>query len=153
MTGIFVPWNDGPLSPGWMENGSGCHIWIGSRSRDGYGKVFRTTGTTLVHRLRYEAEIGPVPEGMVLDHYVCDNGSEGCCNPRHCRPVAARENVLRSNGLGSTNLAKTHCPQGHPLVEGNLVRYLRKSGQRSCLTCKRERNREYMRERAVRARQ
>lgn len=35
------------------------------------------------------------------------------------------------------NKAKTHCPKGHPLIQGNLVLSALKYRKRSCLTCKR----------------
>ena len=34
------------------------------------------------------------------------------------------------------NKAKTHCPQGHPLVKGNLLLSALKIGKRSCLRCR-----------------
>ena len=38
------------------------------------------------------------------------------------------------------NKSKTHCPKGHQLVKGNLVLSALKSGKRSCLTCRRIRD-------------
>jgi hypothetical protein len=71
---------------------------------------------------------------MELDHFVCNN--KECCNPAHVRPVLPRENKLRSESRAATNLAKTHCPQGHPLVPGNLDATQLKRGDRWCRTCK-----------------
>ena len=143
MTGIFVPWSNNPNSPGWIEDGAGCHIWVGA-SLGGYGQARNpVTGKTgFVHRIRYEREIGPIPEGMGLDHFACDNGAGGCCNPRHCRPTTQRENVLRGDTVPARNAAKTHCPRGHELVEGNLVASVAKSGGRKCRLCVNERQNE-----------
>jgi hypothetical protein len=141
--GQFVPWTDRRNSPGWIEDDAGCHIWTGATGSNGYG-IARVSGRTcLVHRLRYEREIGPIPLGMQLDHYVCDNGQGGCCNPHHCRPVTARENVLRGNGPSAKCAAKSHCPYGHPYIEENLVRwYKSKRGVRICRICHNERKRQ-----------
>lgn len=38
------------------------------------------------------------------------------------------------------NKMKTHCPYGHPLIEGNLILSQLKLGKRSCKTCFNERN-------------
>ena len=37
------------------------------------------------------------------------------------------------------NAAKTHCPKGHALVEGNLEKHELAHGMRLCSTCRRER--------------
>lgn len=142
-----VRWTHYRNSPGWFEDENGCHIWIGQRSTFGYayvsipGEGRRAKGqgrkrvNRYVYRVRYEREIGPIPEGMVLDHYVCNNGAGACCNPHHCRPVSIRENVLRSDSPASLAAAKTHCDNGHPLNGDNLVPHLLRRGIRRCKIC------------------
>jgi hypothetical protein len=139
MIGAFIPWTDPPRSSrslyvGYVIAENGCHLWVGAKNNGGYGFASIGGGRSQVaHKARYEREVGPVPEGMELDHYVCNN--RACCNPAHVRPVTPRENQLRSNATkAALNLAKTHCPKGHPLSGDNL--YLCGKG-RSCLTCRR----------------
>lgn len=134
----FVAWNPGRKnSPGWLiDPKTGCHLWTGGRSTSGYGRVSINRRMVSVHRVRYEREIGPVPEGMDLDHFVCEN--RGCCNPQHVRPATRRENLLRGRGVVAENASKTHCPQGHPLSGPNLIV---RRGWRECRTCKRARDR------------
>lgn len=145
MTGVFVrsPYG-GKDGDGWVEVDSGCHIWTGAK-RSGYGYTRVEGVNRFVHRLRYEREIGPIPHGMVLDHFVCDNGAGGCCNPHHCRPATVRENTLRGRSKAAENARKTHCPRGHPLEGDNLVDHELKRGYRTCKKCyttqKRERDR------------
>lgn len=141
MTGIFVAWSDRANSPGWIEDGTGCEIWMGARNSGGYGHATVNGRTQLVHRLRYEREIGPIPDGLQLDHFACDN--RGCCNPRHCRPVTNRENVLRGDGLTSQCRAKTHCPKGHPYSGDNVRMQRGRKRCRHCRQCHREWNRAY----------
>lgn len=43
--------------------------------------------------------------------------------------------------VADLNSRKTHCPKGHPLTKGNLVKL--KSGRRKCLTCHRENQARY----------
>ncbi len=152
--GVFVavPWAKRNDSPGWVIDGNGCHIWTGGRDGSGYGRCRPPPGgvvSVAVHRWRYEHEIGPIPEGLELDHFVCDNGAGGCCNPHHCRPVTKRENGLRSNNMGSRNAAKTHCLRGHPLSGGNLYQGRLRRGHRTCRICANAESRERKRRNRV----
>ncbi len=74
--------------------GAGCWIWIGAK-RGGYGR-FKVAGQKSVtaHRASYELHVGPIPEGMQLDH-LCRNPA--CVNPSHLEPVSAAENVRRGD--------------------------------------------------------
>jgi hypothetical protein len=72
-----------------------CWEWHGERIRNGYGRLWiSTTQRMLAHRFAYELLIGPIPEGLDLDH-LCRNRS--CVNPAHLEPVTNRENVIRGN--------------------------------------------------------
>jgi hypothetical protein len=118
---------------GWVEDERGCHIWQGQRNKDGYGIVWFNGRKHLVHRLRYEREVGPVPPDMEMDHFFCDN--RPCCNTAHVRPVTHRENTLRGNSVAAACAAKTHCPAGHSLSGDNLDPANLRRGQRYCRTC------------------
>lgn len=137
MEGAFIKWSDDerPQSDfvGYVIDGRGCHIWTGAKTR-GYGRVARGRRMALVHRLRYEREVGPVPAGMQLDHFVCNN--QACCNPRHVRPVTPRENRLRQQSV------QTHCLRGHALTPDNLRPWGRRRGKRICAECDRIRSRK-----------
>ena len=142
MKGDFTPWRpDRTGGPGWIEDENGCHIWTGSKSSNGFGHVKVAGRQSLVHRVRYEKEVGPIPTGLHLDHYVCDNGPGGCCNPLHMRPVSPRENVLRGNSFVSRQLAQTHCKRGHELRGDNLTPAALRRGMRACRECQRQRQR------------
>jgi hypothetical protein len=144
LAGVFVPFNDPPRkgkasrNVGWITDANGCDIWQGARALDGYALVKTGGRMCMVTRVRYEREVGPIPEDMELDHFVCDNGAGGCCNPLHCRPASTRENQLRGNTIVAANAAKTHCPKGHPLSGENLDKTQLARGIRSCRICKKE---------------
>lgn len=142
MTGIFVPWTHYANGPGWIEDGSGCHIWVGAMTSSGYGAVrIGHTRTLRVHRVRYEREVGPIPAGTELDHFYCNN--KACCNPAHVRPVTRRENALRADGVASLCAAKTHCPQGHEYSGANLIAgTFKRTGHRKCRICDNARRRK-----------
>lgn len=73
---------------------SGCWLWIGHRSKKGYGQInFRENGRHVkkyAHRVSYETYIGSIPPDMEIDH-VCEN--EACIHPNHMRLVTKTENL------------------------------------------------------------
>jgi hypothetical protein len=121
-----------------VEKTSSCWLWRGATNASGYGLSWDPTRQRpkRAHRVSYELSVGPIPEGLVLDH-LCRNPS--CVNPAHLEPVTDRENILRGTGASAQNARKTHCPKGHPLEGDNLYRRPNQvSGRGQCLACIRE---------------
>lgn len=110
--------------------GDGCWKWLGFLNDSGYGmfKAYSDRSMMLAHRYSYELHVGPIPEGLQLDH-LCRNPA--CVNPGHLEPVTHEENVRRGNA-GHNMRSKTHCPQGHPYAGDNLYVY---DGRRHCRAC------------------
>ena len=72
---------------------SDCWRWTGARNPKGYGSVANGEGgSKLAHRASYELLVGPIPEGLTIDH-LCLNTS--CVNPEHMEPVTRSENSAR----------------------------------------------------------
>lgn len=76
----------------------GCWLFHGSINNCGYGQVGRNKAwgkprTVLAHRVMYEATLGPIPEGMTVDH-LCR--VRNCVNPEHLEAVSIGENVRRA---------------------------------------------------------
>jgi hypothetical protein len=107
-----------------------CWQWTGAYAGKGYGGTWLNGRHYRAHRAVWELLVGPISEGMTLDH-LCRN--RRCVNPAHLEPVAMRENIMRGEGVGARNARKTHCPLGHPYEGGNL--YVAPDGQRRCRIC------------------
>lgn len=96
------------------EPNSGCWLWLGSLSPEGYARIRRTPKTLFGHRVGYEIYRGQIPSGLELDH-LCRTTS--CVNPWHLEAVAPRINKLRGTSPPAKNARKTHCPYGHELEQ------------------------------------
>lgn len=113
-----------------------CWPWVGTIHPEGYGYFSMHSRGHRSHRVAYELLVGPIPEGLQLDH-LCRN--RACVNPAHLEPVTGAENVRR--GLaGVLRAPKTQCVNGHPYTDEN-TRY--QGGKRVCRTCRIRANREF----------
>ena len=134
------------------ERDSGCWGWSGGIDDKGYGHfVAASLGIgrmrRSVHVWAYEAFIGPVPPGLVLDHQchnndaACTGGASckhrACCNPDHLEPTTTAENFRRGRRGGVT---RTHCPAGHPYQPPHVQHD--RDGYSDCRTCRNRRMRE-----------
>jgi len=121
-----------------------CWNWDASIRRGGYGRFTINGKSVVAHRFSYELLIGPIPEGMQLDH-LCRNRK--CVNPDHLEPVTLQENLRRGEGNKKATIAaakkrmsKKYCKRGHPYDSINT--YIRPDGGRDCRTCARIRRGE-----------
>lgn len=115
---------------------SGCWTWTGSLGSHGYGQLAVNGKPKLAHRVAYEQLVGPVPDGLELDH-LCRNTA--CVNPKHLEPVTHAENIRRSDVALGIRSAATHCANGHGFTPENTVPRKRNgSVHRVCRTCKSE---------------
>ena len=97
-----------------------CWLWNGCKTLGGYGIIRTDDRKFLVHRVYYEAVVGPIPQGLEIDH-VCRN--RACVRPLHLEPVTRLENIRRMiAAVGSYQSRKTHCPKGHEYTEENTYR-------------------------------
>lgn len=108
--GRFLRYGD-PLDPGriigdderrfWsyvdQDGPGGCWLWTGARTTAGYGTFSVDSGSVYAHRWSYEHHVGPIPEGLTIDH-VHARGCRHthCVNPEHLEAVTQAENNRRA---------------------------------------------------------
>lgn len=74
-----------------VERTDSCWNWTGALAK-GYGRINHAGSTYAAHRWSYEHHVGPIPEGLDIDH-LCENTR--CVNPDHLEPVTGPENTRR----------------------------------------------------------
>ncbi|GGU52168.1 HNH endonuclease signature motif containing protein [Streptomyces lavendofoliae] len=125
----------------------GCWLYPHQLTEQGYGRITDDLGRTVhAHRASYAAFVGPIPDGLQVDHdchnrdLTCVGGPQclhrRCVNPAHLRAVTARANILSGRTVAARNAAKTHCPQGHEYTAENT--YTLEGHGRQCLICVRK---------------
>lgn len=112
------------------EPNTGCWLWMGALTF-GYGRFWVNGRNARAHRISYEAFVGPIPDGLVIDH-TCRQKS--CVNPEHLEVVTHKENVRR----GLTGYAiRDKCRSGkHKITAVSFFTY--PNGWRRCRQCRTE---------------
>lgn len=113
----------------------GCWVWTGciAGTDGGYGQI-RVKGRGLAaHRVAYELFVGPIPEGLQLDH-LCRN--KHCVNPEHLEPVTASENKRRDHEASGLCRNGLHAKNDETML-------VSRNGKRRCRPCMAETQRRY----------
>lgn len=110
-----------------VPRANGCWQWSALCDKAGYGYLAIRSVPKLAHRLSYETFVGPIPDGLHIDH-LCRN--RACVNPDHLEAVTPEENRRRANV--QPRKTQPHCPRGHE-YESNGAR-------RVCRPCNRARS-------------
>ena len=103
-----------PMKTLWHEGGSEeCWPWLGCKAGNTeYGKKTFFKRTILAHRWMYEQRVGPIPDGMVIDH-LCGNRS--CVNPAHLEVVTQTENCRRGRNATLTEREVAEIRAAYPV--------------------------------------
>lgn len=125
------------------DRSGNCWVWLGSKLKSGYGQIGVQGATPdlyrprMVHRVSYEIFVGPIPDGLEIDH-LCRNTS--CLNPDHLEAVTPAVNMGRGMSPNHVIRRSGYCSAGHEMTPENT--YLNKNGiWRRCRECTLEGNR------------
>jgi hypothetical protein len=112
-----------------------CWIWGGQVDEKGYGRFHDNGKKHYAHRWFYEKSVGPISEGLELDH-LCRN--RACVRLEHLEPVTHQMNVKRGVH-GTRQRAMTECKRGHEFIPENTR--VTSEGKRQCRACDAARHR------------
>lgn len=112
---------------------NGCLIWTGYIDRKGYAR-YSGLGA---YRINYGLQVGPIPEGMTVDHLCFE---PRCVEVTHLRLLTRLENA-RNHASAPCVVPEGECINGHAFTPENT--YVKPDGWRDCRTCIRERVRAY----------
>lgn len=116
-------------------NDQGCWIWTAARGTRDYG-VFRVAGFQVrAHRFSYEQLVGPIPDGLQIDHLCCVHA---CVNPEHLEPVTNAENQLRHHAY-IRSIGPNMCREGIHEVAGDN-KHVDSAGRSRCRACNNAKN-------------
>lgn len=127
---------------------SECWPWTGALQPNGYGRFTSDNRRasrqgSMAYRYAYELLVGPIPDGLVIDHMChtpeCKLGNDcphrRCVNPAHLEPKTQAENQHRSTVAEvqrARHARRTHCKDGHELTPANTYVV---QGRRRCREC------------------
>ena len=119
------------------EPNSGCWLWVGAITAQGYGSIGKGVKTYMAHRVSYELFKGPIPAELHIDH-LCR--VRCCVNPDHLEAVTRAVNTQRgAASFDPWRSRLTHCKNGHAF-DGQNTRIKFNpdgSGHRVCRICTR----------------
>ena len=107
------------------EPNSGCWLWFGATTSNGYASTSTNRIAIPAHKAAYLAT-GRECGDLDLDH-LCR--TRNCVNPAHLELVTHRENVLRGVSPSAVHARKTTCPKGHEYDKLDCY------GRRKCSRC------------------
>jgi hypothetical protein len=132
-----------------LPDANGCLLWTAGRTGGkGYGSFWPTPARSVpAHQFAYELLVGPVPEGLELDH-LCR--VRACVAVAHLEPVTHQENVRRGDLPRVASQAgrdRTRCKWGHEYTPENTYYPPCGTRPRQCRACRRVRTARSARQR------
>lgn len=87
-----------------VSKSKGCWTWTDRLTEKGYGLARYTIDGKRhgirAHRLAYSLTVGPIPDGMEIDHQC---HSRACVNPAHLRTTTHKQNAENLSGAQARN--------------------------------------------------
>ena len=107
------------------EPNSGCLLWTLSYMPSGYGQAKWEGKGNNAHRISWELNCGPIPNGLHVLH-KCD--VRGCVNPAHLFLGTHQDNMADRDAKGRQHRPKGELQGGHKLTEAAAREILAEPG-------------------------
>lgn len=92
-----------------------CWPWLAHIKSNGYGCAsYGRQRAGQAHRLSYELNVGPIPEGLSVCHNCPGGDRKDCVNPRHLLIGTNSENILDAVAKGTAATGDRHGMRLHP---------------------------------------
>ncbi len=98
-----------------VEETPTCWNWTGGTLPDGYGRFYHDGEVVTAHRLAYELQRGPIPDGLHVLHH-CDNPP--CVRGDHLFTGTNADNVADRVAKGRSSVREGR--PNHKLTEGDV---------------------------------
>jgi hypothetical protein len=125
----------------YVNQTDGCWLWTGGNNGK-YGVFYAGPDSTpmrpYAHRWSYAHFVGPIPEGMEINHR-CEVPL--CVLPAHLEVTTHTGNMNYGSHPAAQKARQTECIHGHAFTEANT--YVKPNGTRGCRHCRRLRQAEY----------
>jgi hypothetical protein len=90
-----------------QSGADGCWLWKGWTDDNGYGMVHVPgEGLQFCHRVAWVLTNGPLPEGRIVRHFICDNPP--CCRPAHLLDGTHADNSMDAKLKGRSPTGDRH---------------------------------------------
>jgi hypothetical protein len=128
-----------------IERGSGddCDLWVAAKNEKGYGTFWLRGKDKRAHVVSWQHanERLAEPGRLIVIAHLCE--VRDCVRPSHLDQQSQQQNSLYADSsIPAMHRARTHCPRGHELIEGNCKPPEWAQGRRTCRVCDRARGRK-----------
>lgn len=129
---------------------TGCLVSRYSVGSHGYAQIgWNEDGertVTLVHRVVWQRNHGPIPDGWTVDHEECRNPK--CCEITHLRLITNLDNARRNKAGRDWAIGTGECIRGHSAShwkpKGEITRSGRPRVKGYCSECNKENQMNYL---------
>lgn len=107
-----------------VDKNTGCLLWGGHCGHAGHGQIGANGKVLRVHRVSWEINNGPIPDGLNVLH-KCD--TPNCVNPNHLFLGSQKDNMA---DMKAKNRSTKGIKHGNSKLTDDVVRRIRKDRRR-----------------------
>ncbi len=99
-----------------------CWLWTGCLNSHGYGDISHQRRHVAAHRLSWELNVGPIPNGLSVLHNCPSGDNRACVNPSHLWLGTTGDNMRDAASKGTLTIGNLKGRTLHPeSFRGELI--------------------------------